>query len=42
MEETGYGQAVEDWDILQLEPGHAFITVSDYSPMPVRFHFKEE
>ena len=42
VEETGYGQAVEDWDILQLEPGHAFITVSDYSPMPVRFHFKEE
>ena len=41
VEETGYGQTVEDWDILQLVPGHAFISVSDYSPYPVRFHFKE-
>ncbi len=39
--DSGYGNAVEDWDLLGLTPGNAILCVSDYSPQPVRFHFKK-
>lgn len=33
---------IEDWDLLSLrvESGDAFVSVSDYSPCPVRYRFK--
>lgn len=40
-EDIGYGEAVEDWDVLSLMPGDAIVSVSTYSPYPFKFSFKE-
>ena len=39
-EDIGYGEAVEDWELLSLFPGEAIISVSVYSPYPFKFSFK--
>lgn len=39
-EDIGYGEAVEDWELLSLFPGEAIISVSTYSPYPFKFSFK--
>ena len=39
-EDIGYGEAVEDWELLSLFPGDAIVSVSTYSPYPFRFRFK--
>ena len=41
IEDIGYGEAVEDWDVLDLSPGQAIVSVSTYSPNPFRFSFEE-
>ncbi len=40
-EDIGYGEAVEDWEVLNLFPGEAIVSVATYSPYPFRFTFKE-
>lgn len=35
------GKVVEDWDILALNCGEAIISISDYSPCPVKYKFKK-
>lgn len=35
------GKVVEDWDILSLNRGEAIISISDYSPCPVKYKFKK-
>lgn len=40
IEEMVTAHAVEDWDILGLKKGEAFLSIGEYDASPIRFRFK--